>query len=140
MTNEPDGVNAVGDANSYGLAALGKTGVFTVELLNGSAGELLLSVESPAWDFCFELASRATPGALSVFLGSQLGRTEFAELPLGSFGGVSVRLVKDDEFEDRFFLRASGGGSSVEFTLVGAGVRDFTSAVRQAAEEFDAEA
>jgi hypothetical protein len=140
MTNDPDGVNAVEDANSYGLAATGKAGDFTVEVLNGSEGRWWLSIASPAWCFDFELANRTVVSELGVFLRRYTGRTEFADLVLGSFGGWSVRIIKCDEFEDRLFLCAGGDGSLVDFTLVGPATQDFATAVQQAAEELDTEA
>jgi hypothetical protein len=37
------------------------------------------------------------------FLHSQSGRTAFADLVIGSFGGEIVHFMKEDEFADRFF-------------------------------------
>ena len=127
-------------ANSYGLAALGKSGAFTVEVLDRRDGGWLLSVESPAWCFDFALAGPGAVGELAAFFGSHAGREAFAELVVGSFGGTVVRVVKDDEFPDRFFIRAAGGGSLVEFTLVGGAAQEFAAPVAEAAAEFGAEA
>ena len=127
-------------ADSYGLAAPGTAGAFTVEVLSRPDGGWLLSVESPAWCFDFALAHPGSVGELAAFLRSHAGREEFAELLVGSLGGVAVRAVKDDEFADRFFLRAAGSGSLVEFTLVGGASHEFAAAVAAAAAEFGAEA
>jgi hypothetical protein len=130
----------VEQADSYGLAAPGTAGAFTVEVLSRPDGGWLLSVESPAWCFDFALAHPDTVGALAAFLRAHAGRAEFAELVVGSLGAMAVRVVKDDEFEDRFFIRAAGGGPLVEFTLVGGAAHEFTAAVAVAAAEFGAAA
>jgi hypothetical protein len=130
----------VEQADSFGVAALGKAGTFTVEALSQPHGGWLLSVESPAWCFDFALACPAAVGELAAFLRSHAGRIGFAELAVGSFGGACVRVVKDDEFADRFFLRAAGGGSLVEFILAGPAAQEFAAAVAEAAAEFGPDA
>lgn len=109
-----------------------------MEVLSRPVGGWLLSVQSPDWCVEFELATPCTVGELSHFLRSHVGRAVFAELPIGSLGGLAVRMVKDSEFEDRFFLRATGS-SLVEFTLAGGMESDFARAVAEAAAEFDSE-
>ena len=126
------------DASSFGLEALGKAGEFTVEVLSRSADVWLLSVESPGWCFAFDLADTGKVAELAGFLGSHAGRTEFAELAIGSFGVSAVSVVKDDEFPDSFFMRAAGDGLLVEFTLVGEAATDLGAAVAEAAAEFNA--
>jgi hypothetical protein len=130
-------VNALEDTNHYGCEALGKAGAFTVEVLSGSDGKLWLTIESPEWDFVFELVSPATVGDLAAFLRRYTGRAEFAELVLGSFCGATVEIVKDDEFEDRFILRTLGDDVVIFFKMLGDVTDDFVAAVLQAAEEFE---
>ncbi|MEX1094858.1 MAG: hypothetical protein WED34_02355 [Planctomycetales bacterium] len=72
---------------------------------------------------------------MAVFLGSNAGRTVFAKLLVGSFGTTDVFVIKDDEFADRFFIRAAGGGSLVEFTLVGEVALEFAASLEDAAAE-----
>lgn len=129
----------MGDDASFGLAASGKGGGFTVEVLSRPTDGWSLSVESPVWCVEFELTTPGTVGELAAFLRSHAGRAGFAELVVGMLGGMTVRMVKDDEFTDRFFLRAAGGGMLVEFTLAGGIEGDFAQAVAEAAGEFDAE-
>ena len=129
----------MGDDASFGLAASGKAGGFTVEVLSRPTGGWSLSVESSLWCVEFELATPGTVGELAAFLHSHSGRAGFAERAVGMLGGLTVRVVKDDEFTDRFFLRAAGGGLLVEFTLAGGIEGDFAQAVAEAAAEFDAE-
>ena len=129
------GVNALEHANTFACEAFGKAGTFTVEVLRSSDGTLLMSIESPVWNFHFKLASPAALGELAGFLRSYVRRTEFAELVIGSFCGASVVIVKDDEFDDRVILRALCDGALVYFKMVGSATEDFVSAVAQAAEE-----
>jgi hypothetical protein len=129
----------VGQDGNFGFAASGRCGGVTVEVLSRPVGGWLLSVQSPVWCFDFELATPGTVGELSDFIRSHVGRADFAELPIGMLGGLAVRLVKDSEFEDRFFLRATGGGSLVEFTMAGGMEAGFARAVAEAAAEFDSE-
>ncbi len=124
------------DIPSFGLAALGKAGAFTVEVLSRPDGGWLLSVASPDWCFDFALTSPVAVGELAAFFRLHTGQTGFSELVIGSFDGAVVRMVKDDEFADRFFLRAVGVGSLVEFTLAGAAAQEFAAAVAEAAAEF----
>ena len=126
-------------ADSYGLAALGKAGVFTVMVQSRPDGRWSLYVESPAWCFAFELVGPGAVAELAAFLRSRTGHAEFAELVVGSFGGVPVWMVKDDESADRFFLRAAGGGLLVDLTLIGGTAQEFADAVAEAAAEFETE-
>ncbi|HEX4608601.1 MAG TPA: hypothetical protein VH092_10395 [Urbifossiella sp.] len=123
---------------NFGLAALGRVGAFTLEVLSRPEGGWALSVESPAWCFEFPLAGPAVVGELDAFFRSYAGRSEFSELVIGSFGVAVVKVVKDDEYADRFYLRAAGDGLLTEFTLVGLMAQEFAAAVAEAAAEFEA--
>jgi hypothetical protein len=54
---------------------------------------------------------------------------------IGSFQGAPVSLIKDDEFADRFWLRASGAGQMVEVVLAADDLAEFTDAVAQAVQD-----
>jgi hypothetical protein len=127
-------------ADSLSVAAVGKAGAYTIEVLSRPDGGLLLSIASPGWCLDFALARPATVGELAAFLTAHAGREGFAELAVGSLGGLGVRMVKDCEFTDRFFLRAWGEGVLVEFTLAGLAAGEFIAAVVEAAAEFEAAA
>jgi hypothetical protein len=122
---------------NFGLAALGKAGGFTVEILSRPDSGWSVAIESPGWCFEFEITRPGMIAALAAFLCSHNGRTEFADLVVGVFGEIPVRVVKDDEGSDRFFLRAAGDGSLVEFTLVGEATLALAAAVAEAAAEFE---
>jgi hypothetical protein len=133
------GRDTVSPPDNSGLAALGRAGAFTVEVFSRPDGSWSLSVESPGWCFEFPLAGRAVVGELAAFLRSYAGTPRFAEILVGTLGGADVRVVKDDEFVDRFFIRAAHTGSLVEFTLAGQSAVEFVEAVAGAAAEFGAE-
>ena len=122
--------------SNFGLAAVGRSGGFTVEVLARRDGGWLLSVEGPNWCCDFDLNGQASVADLARFLQRHAGREEFAEIVIGAIGGMPFRVVKDDESPDRIYLRASGGGSLIELTLTGAYVHEFTNAVVEASAEF----
>lgn len=137
--DELEGVTALEDINHYSCEAFAKAGTFTVEVLSRPGDKWSLSIESPTWDFTFELVNRDTLGELAGFLRSFTGRAEFAELLIGSFCGASVQIVKCDEFVDRLILRALGDDVLVYFTMVGGVTDDFVCVVLQAAASFETE-
>ena len=122
--------------DSSGVAGMGKAGRFTVEIL-GQDNIWLLSVESPDWCANFRLVERERVAELATFLRTHVGRNEFAEMVIGSLGEMEVRAVKDDEFADRLFIRATGGGSLVEFSLVAEASQEFADAVTDAAQDLE---
>jgi len=121
----------------YGAAAIGRAGQFEVEIDECLDGDdpLLMSIGTRGWQFRFALAERSAASRLFTFLREQTGRLQFSELLVGSFQGSRVLLIKDDEFPDRFFLRAIGDDVLADFTLLGDDVRDFAAAVSQAVDD-----
>jgi hypothetical protein len=69
------------------------------------------------------------------FLRDLSGSNQFSKLVVGSFVGAPVVLVKDDEFPDRFWLRAAREHQLVDFTLVGSDAADLIVALSQAMED-----
>jgi hypothetical protein len=126
----------VDSASNFGLAAIGRSGGFTVEVLSRREGGWLLSVDAPNWCCYFDLNGPASVADLAQFLQSHVGREEFAENVIGTLGGMPIRVVKDDESADRIYLRAAGGRSLVEFTLTGADAQAFKDAMVEASGEF----
>ena len=86
------------------------------------------------------MASSAMPARDDVarilsFLREHTGLLVFSELVVGSFHGAPVRLIKDHEFADRFWIRAFGDGDMVEFVLAADDLNEFTDAVAQAVQD-----
>ena len=120
------------EAQHYGVAAIGSAGRFTVEILEttDNPATRLMSIEAGGWSLCFALAERGDAQALS-FLREHAGQAVFSELVIGSFLGAPVVLIKDDEFPDRFYLRAFANGHLLEFVLTADALTEFTDAVAQ---------
>ena len=67
-----------------------------------------MGINARAWSFRFALSSRDDVARRLSFLREHTGRLVFSELVVGSFHSAPVRLIKDDEFADRFWFRAHG--------------------------------
>lgn len=115
----------------YGLAAIGKAGRFTVEILEDGNACRLMSIETDSWSFSFALGE----DDLARILTHLQGRREVAELRIGVFLGAPVVLIQDDEFSDRYFLRTFKDGHLLEFVLAADTLKQFTEAVTQAIED-----
>jgi hypothetical protein len=117
-------------------AAVGKTSRFDVEI--GAAlddSDIQMSIGTRSWTFRFALSTHDDVVRILTFLRERTGRLEFSEIVVGSFHDAPVRLIKDDEFADRFWFRAYGGGPMVEFVLAADDLVEFTDAVSQAVED-----
>src|SRR5688572_12124337 len=102
----------------YTAAAVGKTSRFDVEIDAAvDDSDIQMSIGTRSWTFRFALSARDDVARILSFLREHTGRLKFSELAVGSFHGVPVRLIKDDEFADRFWIRAYGDGVMVEFVL-----------------------
>lgn len=125
-----------------GLAGCGRSGEFDVAVDSIQAGDQKgwqLEIECRSWCFRFDLNGTGTVAALAEFLQMQNGQLKFGELELGMFHGAKVLIIKDDEFDDRFFLRASDEASEtlVRFTLVDGAGQHLATAARQAADDLE---
>ena len=121
----------------YGLAALGKTSRFVLEIdeVLDESNDTQMSIGTRSWTFRFALSARNDVARMLSFLREHTGRLEFSEIVVGSFHDAPVRLVKDDEFADRFWIRAYGDGPMVEFVLAADDLTEFTDAVAQAVQD-----
>ncbi len=120
-------------SKEYGAAAVGRTSRFDVgidEALD-DANDLQMSISTRSWSFRFTLFARDDVGRMFSFLREHTGRLVFSELAVGSFQGAPVRLIKDDELPDRFWLQVDQGGPMVEFVLAAEDLTEFTDAVAQ---------
>jgi hypothetical protein len=118
----------------YGCAAVGSTSRFDVEIDEAldDPDDIQMSIRARGWSFRFALTRRDDVARILAFLRDQTGRVVFSELAVGSFHGAPVFLIKDNEFGDRFWLRAHGAGQVVDFVLAADDLADFTDAVAQA--------
>lgn len=121
----------------YGAIGIGCTTRFEVEIDESldDPNDLQMGISVRAWSFRFALTSRDQVERILAFLREYTGQLVFAEITVGSFQGAPVRLIKDDECVDRFWLRAYAGGGMVEFLLIGNDLTEFTDAVSQAVQD-----
>jgi hypothetical protein len=119
---------------SWGLAAVGRVGRFTVDVDKAisDSERWELTLEGPAWYLRLAIAGPATVARWLGFMKLYAGRTETAEHTVGSFLGSPVLVIKDDEFADRFFLVA-GGSHALRLTLAGTEAEALIGALAQAA-------
>ena len=72
---------------------------------------------------------------LSQFLTKYYQQTAFADLEIGTIAGLPVRIVKDSEYADRFFLVFAADGM-IEITIVDPLAGDVVCAAEQLAADF----
>jgi hypothetical protein len=123
----------------YGAAGVGCADHVSVEIDEAldDPDDLQMCVSTRAWSFRFSLSSRAHAPQMLAFLRKQNRTVTFSEFVVGSFLGAPVLVVKDDEFADRFWLRAFGSGKSVEFVLAADDLARFIDAVAEAVEDLE---
>ncbi|HWB02423.1 MAG TPA: hypothetical protein VG796_05315 [Verrucomicrobiales bacterium] len=125
------------EENHFDLIATGHAGRFRIEVDEPAGGPevLFMTIIASGWDFRFSIPDPGVlPKALS-FLSETSGTCIFSEIVLGSFRAAPVRLIKDDEFEDRFWIRAYEGGEMVEFTIVAPDIHDLIGAIGNALDD-----
>lgn len=127
----PNRRGRMAESATWTLIAVGRAGQVCVEVLDGADG-YDLSVDAPGWAFDFRLPDGGV-AVMAAFLHAHAGRAEFAECVAGSFLGHPVRLVQDDEFAHRLWLRVGSGGQLAEFALVGEAAGWFAAAVTEVA-------
>lgn len=96
------------DDRTWGLSAYGRSGEVEVsinEIISGERRQFSMEISVPGTQICFRIRDLNTASELFSFLRDHQNRKIFAEIEAGEMG-VPVFLVKDDEFVDRFFLRA----------------------------------
>ena len=104
----------------------------TVEVVSGAGGRCL-SIETPEWSLDFCLPNSGLIHAFN-FLLIHAGKAEFAECEIGSFYGRAVRIVNDNEYADRIWLRIGSAGQLADFPLIGERAKSFVNAVAEVAE------
>ena len=121
----------------YGAAGVGSTTRFDVEIDEAfdDPNDVQMGIKARGWSFRFALSSRDDVARILWFLREHTGRLALSELVVGSFHDAPVLLIKDNEFADRFWLRASGDCVLVEFVLAADDLTEFTDAVAQAVDD-----
>lgn len=116
---------------SWGHAEHARYGGVELELDEAiDADELALTVTFPSVQLRFTIPDVGVIEALSKFLRDHYGQTTGGELAVGTLDGLIVRLGKDDEHPDRFFLNTSASGM-MSITIVDPVAADFVRAAEE---------
>jgi hypothetical protein len=94
----------------------------------------MLTLGLPSVELRFEIAGPDATQALSVFMRESYGRKVSAELQIGVLDGLLVRIIKDDEHADRFFISAAREGM-IHVTVVDPVAGDLVRATEELAAE-----
>ncbi|HEY7424949.1 MAG TPA: hypothetical protein VH682_12030 [Gemmataceae bacterium] len=144
-------VQGRGDEN-VGLLANGSSGEWEVAIDEATSGveRWYAQIEGPAVSFYFEIPSLDIVGEMLRFLErgpvvakrSPNGSDERnGSLVIGKDKKAPITLLKDDEYQDRFFLLVGPTDSPmVRFTIAGMNVLKLTEALRQVQEDLEDEA
>ena len=119
----------------WGCAAVGRSGDVSIDVEEAIAGPARwqISIDVPQFLIHFDIPTPSIVASFVGFLDRHQKRATSGELLLGSLGGGEVSIVKDDEFNDRFWLRVSANDGGVWYTLTGEEVDDWIAALREAA-------
>jgi hypothetical protein len=120
---------------SVGLLACGSSGPWQIDIDESSSGEnWWMQIEGPSVYFYFELPSLDIVGKIAEFLESKSGNT----LVIGKSTTTPISLVKDDEYDDRFFLVIDSCDSMrVRFVIAGNDIVNYFESLKQVLEDLD---
>jgi hypothetical protein len=133
---------------SIGLLATGCSGTWSVDIDETTAGAArwFAQIEGPSVYVYFQIPSPEITGRATQFLterpenqSSQPGSN--GALVIGGDKRASVSLIRDDEFNDRYFLLIGPQDNPiVRITLAGEDLQHIVKAFRQASEDLEASA
>lgn len=97
-----------------------------------------MTISLPSVELRFTIHGPDTALELSRFLSEHANRRAFAKQQIGSLCGMSLELIKDSEFADRFYLRATGSGM-IDVSVVDPLTSDLIQAAIQLAHDITTE-
>ena len=136
---------------SFGLLANGSSGPWEIAIDETTSGadRWCAQIEGPSVTFYFEIPSVDIVGKMVRFLEprqvptkeSSMGSMErHGSLVIGKDQKTPITLVKDDEYEDRFFLVVGPMDNPiVRFVIAGMDVVKIADALRQVQQDLDDE-
>lgn len=118
------------------LLANGTAGIWeiAVDESQTTPTQWFLQIESNVLYLYFQLTGLDVVGKVDSYLQSKrkVRRTDNEGLKLGKFSDTLVKIIRDDEFEDRFFLIAGNSDSAVlRVAVSGKDMKDFVLAFNQ---------
>jgi hypothetical protein len=133
---------------SIGLLAIGTSGPWEVSIDETTSRPVrwFVGLEGPSLSFHFEISALQVVGRMLHFLAADRKASRLngkgargARLVLNSESLMTVTIIKDDEYSDRFFLVAGGVKSpALRLTFAGKDAGHFIEALRQIEEELSA--
>lgn len=136
-----------GKNESFGLLAIGSSEPWEIAIDEALSGpdRWYAQIEGPTVTFYFEIPSLEIVSKMARFLEPRLTATKKASngsakptdsLVLGKDKKTTISLVKDNEYDNRFFLVVgSMGNPIVRFVIAGADVMKIREALRQVEED-----
>lgn len=117
-----------------GLLAFGRCGNIEIEIDETPTGNDV-TLTLPEIQLRFSIGSLAVIVACCSFIEDHVGSIQFSEIEVGRLSEMSVFLIKDDEFPDRFFLRGTGETGLFDIAFFGNSLREFLGALKSVAED-----
>jgi hypothetical protein len=118
-----------------------------IDETTSGADRFYAQIEGPSVTFYFEIPSLDIPGKMARFLEPHQAPTKESSMgPLEGSGSLvigkdkktPITLVKDDEYDDRFFLLVGPVDSpTVRFVIAGMDVAKIADALRQVQQDLD---
>jgi hypothetical protein len=138
-------VQAVLVAPDVGLLASGASGDWEVAVDEATSGpeRWFMQIDGPLVSLYFEIPSlEVVADAIRLLEGNKLiDNSAGVRMELGGSASTRVSFVKDDEYDDRFFLVVAAEVSPrVQLVIQGADRDHLLHALRQASEDLSAEA
>jgi len=149
VTTIPKSRAALQSNPNTGLLANGSAGPWDVDIDESLAGvdRWWIQIEGPSASFYFEVSKLAVVGEMADFLRSRESRTKPPSngslkpdpfLKIGGSRKEPIRLVKDDEYEDRYYFAFGPPKRPVaRFVISGADVDDLANALQQVLEDLE---
>jgi hypothetical protein len=134
-----------------GLLAIGSCGAWQIDIDEALSGEQLWAqIEGPTARLYFEIPSVDVLGKMVRYLAprsSKSGRLangsakKLSPLALGGTAAMPVSLVKDDEFDDRFwFVIGPSDSLAMHLVIAGSDVTEIAEALQQVEEDLASDA
>lgn len=105
---------------TWGLNSLARCGLVSLDLdesTDDAPVAYALTLVLPNVELRFEIAGPVAVRAFATFMRENLGRKVSAGFHLGVLGALPLRIIKDDEHADRFFI-TTASTSLVYVTIV----------------------
>ena len=120
--------------SSWGCAAVGRSGSVSVDVNETTSGPTRweLDLDFPQFQLRFAIPTPDTVTELHDFLAT--GNAD--ELTVGAISTLRLKIVRDNEFDDRFFLMmTSADDGALHWTLSGTNLTDLIAALADAVPE-----